>query len=273
MKIIEFHGGLGNQMFEYTYYKYLKEKFPEQSFFSYCPKRAMSVHNGLEINKWFDVVLARTSILSNIVGFVSYWGIRILRKIHLHPFWVSDDFHLCDEKLYHEGWYQNKMYYQLMGGLNFKADLTLNNENKKLLEMLKNTNSVAIHIRRGDYLMKKNKVALGNICTENYYRNAINKISDLVKDAYFFIFSDDPEFASSLLSSSNKIVVTGNTGENSFYDMYLMAHAHNMILANSTFSCWAAYLNKDAKHVICPSKWNNKMNLDLSLDTWIKLSS
>ena len=52
-------------------------------------------------------------------------------------------------------------------------------------------------------------------------------------------------------------IVNINKGDRSFFDMYLMAHAGNMILANSTFSCWAAYLNKNVKNVYCPSRWVN----------------
>ena len=50
-----------------------------------------------------------------------------------------------------------------------------------------------------------------------------------------------------------------------------MAHAKNMILANSTFSCTAAYMNKQAKVVICPTIWNRKYNPNLTLDNWIEI--
>ena len=52
-------------------------------------------------------------------------------------------------------------------------------------------------------------------------------------------------------------VVDFNSGENSFFDMYLMAHASNLILANSTFSWWAAALNKRVTNVFCPNRWIN----------------
>lgn len=50
MKIITFQGGLGNQMFQYVYYQYLRSQYPEETFYGFYPKLALKDHNGLEIN-------------------------------------------------------------------------------------------------------------------------------------------------------------------------------------------------------------------------------
>lgn len=271
MKIIEFHGGLGNQMFEYVYYKYLKNKYPNDDFYSYCPHYAMSVHYGLEIDKWFDIEMPPSSILSGSIGFISYWGIRIMRRLNIALPWVSDDFHLDDSRTYHEGWYQNKKYFESVGGLTFKRNLDIGKTNLKILQQIENTNSVSVHIRRGDYLLAKNAKALGGICTKEYYDKALSIICKKVENPTFFFFSDDPDFVKGNFSLPNMYVVTNNKGEKSFLDMYLMAHSKNMILANSTFSCWAAYLNRCAELIIAPHKWNNKMELELNLHDWITL--
>lgn len=271
MKIIEFHGGLGNQMFEYVYYKYLKNKYPKNKFYSYCPHRAMSVHYGLEIDKWFDIELPPSSVLSDFIGFLSYWGIRIMRKLNIALPWVSDDFNLDDGRTYHEGWYQNKKYFELVGGLAFRNDLNIDEENTKMLQLMQGTNSVSIHIRRGDYLEPKNMMLRGGICTKEYYDKALSIIYEKVENPTFFFFSDDPDFVKGYFSLPNMYVVTNNKGKKSFFDMYLMAHSKNMILANSTFSCWAAYLNKHVKLTIAPRKWSNKRELELNLHNWITI--
>lgn len=272
MKIIEYHGGLGNQLFEYTYFKYLKTLFPNEKFYSYCPKRATNVHYGLEINKWFDVELANTSLFTDIIGFISFWGIRIMRRINVSLPWVSDDFHLCDNKIYHEGWYQNSKYFRMVGGINFRKDLNIGETNKDILKLMESTNSVAIHIRRGDYLEAKNFKSVGGICTKDYYEKAIMNIESILDEPTYFFFSDDPDYVNKTYKLPRMFIVSHNIGSNSYLDMYLMAHAKNMILANSTFSCWAAYLNTNVNTVICPSRWNKKMNLNLSLDSWIKIN-
>lgn len=271
MKIIEYHGGLGNQIFEYVYYQYLKTLFPNEKFFSYCPKKAVRVHYGLEINKWFDVELAPSSSFTNLIGFLSYYGIRILKRLKIRLPWVSDDFHMSDNKLYHEGWYQNKKYFVKVGGPEFKKKMDIGEENQSILNLMLSTNSVSIHIRRGDYLERKNMESVGGICTKEYYMKAINVIKEKVESPIFLFFSDDPLFVEQNFRLPNMIIVKNNTGNKSFFDMYLMAHAQNMILANSTFSCWAAYLNKNAKNIIAPNNWNNKMNIDLNLHNWITL--
>ena len=58
-------------------------------------------------------------------------------------------------------------------------------KNKKMLEQIKQTNSVSIHIRRGDY------VKLGWVCNLDYYKNAITEIVKHEKYPHFYIFSDD----------------------------------------------------------------------------------
>ena len=271
MKIIEYHGGLGNQMFEYVYYKYLKNKYPMETFYSYVPKRAMIAHYGLEINKWFKVEMAPNNYWVNFIGFFTYWGIRILRRIHIHLPWVSDDSHMSDDKLYHEGWYQNKYYFLNTERLTFRKDLVLSDKNVEIINDMNSLNSVSVHIRRGDYLLKKNKETLGGICSLEYYNKAIALMRREIVEPKFFFFSDDSEFVKNHFNVPNMVIVSNNTGDQSFFDMFLMSNAKNMILANSTFSCWAAYLNQKNGLIIAPKKWNNKMDIDLNLSKWITL--
>jgi len=269
MKIIEFHGGLGNQLFEYVYYLYLRRLFPNEKFFSYSPSRATKVHYGLEIQKWFDVQLPPTSIKTNFLGWISYWGIRVLRRLSVTPYWISDDNHLNHRKLFHEGWYQNVIYQKNITLPHFKNNLKLDSANINVMKQLSSCNSISVHVRRGDYLEQKNYKSVGGICTIDYYQKAIALIQSKISSPIYFFFSDDPQYVKDQFQDVNpKVVVDINKGEQSFYDMYLMAHAKNMILANSTFSCWAAYLNPTKGMIICPSKWNNIMDLNLTKPDW-----
>lgn len=63
MKIIVFQGGLGNQIFEYAYYSYLKNKYKNERFFAYYPKAALKRHNGFELSRRFEVEMPPTSFL------------------------------------------------------------------------------------------------------------------------------------------------------------------------------------------------------------------
>lgn len=275
MKIFEFHGGLGNQIFEYIYLQYLKRKFPKEVFYSYFFDKKHWLHNGFELDKWFQVEIPPTSMKTDLLAYFCYQFSRVFRYFPIKlPFsFSSDDFKLNESKMFHQGWYQDKRYFLEVGAPLFKEDIFISDRNKMLLQAISKSNSVAIHIRRGDYLLQKNSKALGGICTEKYYKNAIRKISELIESPHFFFFSDDIEFVENEFEDLDKTVVNWNTGDNSFFDLYLMANASNMILANSTFSCCAAYLNKKAGYVLCPPIWNKLLNPDLNLEEWIVIDN
>lgn len=130
-----------------------------------------------------------------------------------------------------------------------------------------------VHIHRGDYLKDNhNQRVRGGICTDEYYDKAINIIEREVPDAHYFFFSDDEEYVRSHFHKKYMNVINFNKGEHSFFDLYLMAHATRMIIANSTFSCWAAYLNYECKTVVCPKRFaNNRPGLLVQKDGWIKI--
>ena len=67
----------------------------------------------------------------------------------------------------------------------------MSEKNQSLLKDIQNSNSVGVHIRRGDYMTKQNLVIFGNICTQKYYHDAIRIITEKVNDAVFYVFSDD----------------------------------------------------------------------------------
>lgn len=93
------------------------------------------------------------------------------------------------------------------------------------------------------------------ICDDQYYRRAIEMIEAKVANPFYFIFSDDTEYAKHLFASlENKEIVTGNTGANSYLDMYLMSKCKHNIMANSTFSYWPALLNENQNKVIIRPK-------------------
>jgi hypothetical protein len=138
------------------------------------------------------------------------------------------------------------------------------------------TNSVSIHIRCGDYLSPKYISIYGGICTIEYYKRAISYILQTVDNPVFFIFSDDIEWTKDNITINNAIFVSNNKGINSFLDMYLMSICKHNIIANSSFSWWGAYLNKNKnKKVIMPNRWFNSKLPDPNVfdSKWIKLSN
>lgn len=144
----------------------------------------------------------------------------------------------------------------------FKAELQaeiqpkyLDDQNNDFLKKIKNLDSVSLHIRRTDYL------SIDVYCSLNidYYERAINLIKKKINNPYFFIFSDDIDSIKQLLPQDLKYdLVNINKGYKSYMDLYLMSQCKHNIIANSTFSAWAAYLNTSPdKITICPKNWFN----------------
>lgn len=269
MKIITFQGGLGNQLFEYAFYCHLKRKFPTESFYSFFPNAALNNHNGLEINKRFDIVLPQESVYSNILGYTLFYLNKILSRLKLPLLLTSSDNCINEKALFFSGYWQDKEYLINKVGIKFKLECICES-NKALVRQMQSENSVCIHIRRGDYLIKEvDKKNYGNICTEFYYAKAIEYIENHVENPVFYFFSDDSEYVRSHYKGKNIQIIDWNKGEDSFYDMYLMSCCKYMVLANSTFSYWAAVLNESVNLVLCPNRWNNLPSPpDIILDNW-----
>jgi Glycosyl transferase family 11 len=133
--------------------------------------------------------------------------------------------------------------------------------------------SVSLHVRRGDY------VTLGDhgLCDQAYYEAALARITEgLEGEPTVFVFSDDPLWArDNLPLPFNKVVVDFNGPETDFEDMRLMSLCRHNIIANSSFSWWAAWLNANpGRRVAGPAHWfaDPKMHSPDILPTdWLRI--
>jgi hypothetical protein len=132
------------------------------------------------------------------------------------------------------------------------------------------TNTCSIHVRRGDYLKSPDHHPAQNM---NYYMKAIKQMP---KDTIFFVFSDDiPWCKQNFPDLPEKFkFVEGNPD---FVDLHMMSSCKNNIICNSTFSWWAAWLNKNPdKKVIIPKNWFGPAYAhynteDLYCENWLKI--
>lgn len=145
-------------------------------------------------------------------------------------------------------------------------------QNKEVLSRMISSNSVSLHIRRGDYLQGGRTCSLN----EEYYHNAIATINQQVSNPYYFICSDDIEWARNNIRVQQAEFVDWNKRDRSYVDMQLLSSCKHSIIANSSFSWWGAWLNSDAgKLVIAPQKWMPALQAesDVIPGGWIKLPS
>lgn len=146
---------------------------------------------------------------------------------------------------------------------------------KHIGERFRQQNSISVHIRRGDYLTPVALQWLG-LLPISYYSKGIEIVAKNQQQGKFYIFSDDIEWTKQNLHiPHNHEFVSGILTKNSMEDFYLMSQCRHNVIANSTFSWWAAWLNSyEKKIVIAPKQWYNKANLDTSdliPESWIRL--
>ncbi len=253
MKIVTFQGGLGNQMYQYVFYNWLKSQCNE-NIYGYYPLKGLKGHNGLEIQNHFkNINLPKTGYW--VILFVYF--IKLLSKVTNKTSLICTDIgDISLKSILYEGYWQDLNYFERFKPEDFIFNVDVNSKNERLLNKIINTNSVSIHIRRGDYLSPEYNLIYGNICTLEYYKNAISYIESKIENPFFFIFSDDTKWVNSNLKINNSIIIDWNQGKNSVIDMFLMSKCKFNIIANSTFSWWGAFLNSnDYTITVCPQKW------------------
>ena len=259
MKILVFGGGLGNQIFCYAFYLYIKKKYPNERIFGVYNKKKLSEHYGLEIDKWFDVKLPPQKWYATALCALFYFWKKIVGTTRFVE--TYRDYCTNENAIVFLAFKFTNQYFCQEGWLQFKVDESeLSDKNKEILNLIRESDSVFVHVRRGDYMSLRYKKAFEGTCPIEYYEKSIKYVKTYVENPKFFVFSDDIQWAKDNLPL-NKVDVNyidWNNGTNSPYDMYLMRHCKYAIIANSTFSYWGAYLGKK-RLVFYPQKWNNGM--------------
>ena len=218
-------------------------------------------------------------------SFLAKLSFRLRRLFRNYPFVIEKQFSFSPELLevpasaYVEGYFQTEKYFSSIKAL-IKNDFTfrvpMDARNAAMHGRITGSDSVSVHIRRGDYVSNPYTNTIHGTCSIDYYRDAIAHIRSKVENPSFFIFSDDIEWAKQhLLPGEKAEFIDFNTGEKSYEDLRLMSSCRHNIIANSSFSWWGAWLNgNENKIVIAPQKWFNdpsKDTRDLIPETWLRI--
>lgn len=258
--IIQLTGGIGNQMFQYAYGRAKSLKNNKKLYYYFDNYQGGVIrHYGLEI----------FSIKGTIInGFVIGTLVKICNKLNIKIPGIE------------LGYWQDEKYFKEFDKEirnDFKFNKQLDKKNRDILNLINNTNSISIHIRRGDYVNKKITKNLYVILPVSYYEKGIEIINNKINNPTYFFFSDDPNWVKDNLKINNAKYIDWNKGNNNYIDMQLMSKCKHNIIANSSFSWWGAWLNNNSKKiVIAPKKWFNdkraqKESEGLIPKTWIKI--
>jgi len=294
MIIVELTAGLGNQLFQYAHAKALSIKLDQELLFDLR-----------FFERWKDDIY-RLHRFNTIVNSADQSDIarlkrqlkkpdiyrKIIRRLGFSPY-KNTKYHFENERLDHisidelkgykdlyvSGYFGDRKYFAGIEEIirkEFTLKEPLNIANQKILDQIKKTNSVSLHIRRGDYVGN----AFFAEIPLDYYRKSIHHIETLYPGSTCFIFSDDIPWAREhLIMSQECVYVDINDSSTDYMDLMLMAACKHNIIANSTFSWWGAWLNSNPeKIVIAPKIWFNNENAQISYnkgnlvpDNWVKL--
>jgi len=291
--IIKLQGGLGNQMFLWAFGKALSRKKGADVYFDDYEYCLNNPYRELELNKFKLNLLTKQperkkqklkKILRELVPTK-----KLKNKIDVEPRLVVEN-HIYEEttfcfeeKLFNiqppaylEGSFQSEKYFigvedEIRQG--FELNIPLNNANSEMLEKIKSSNSISLHIRRGDYLKEAD---YRGICSVDYYKNAVELIvkEKNIENPSLFIFSDDYDWVTSNLQFNYKTnYVDINDTNSALFDLELMKNCKHNIVANSSFSWWGAWLNNNYdKMVVAPKPWLKGIpDYDLVPEGWLRI--
>jgi hypothetical protein len=295
MRYVMINGGLGNQLFQYIFFRYIEEMTGDECVLDDSEFAASNYHNGYEIERIFGLKPKRLSKLmppdewsrfveqNNIKQAITSPGIlsektplsviqegplfqqatatyakqfdRTIYNAALNGYTpqVKD----IEGNVYYYGYWINAHWFyfireQVLKELQFPPMTDEFNINMR--EQICSSESVAVHIRRGDF------VELGKDMENRYYQVKIDAMKNCVRNPKFFVFSDDLKWCIENsedigFNKGDKVVyVDGNKGLNSFRDMQLMTYCRNMVITQSSFSYLAALLNQNPnKYIIQPT--------------------
>ena len=275
MITLKLDGGLGNQLFQYAFIKSLSNilglpfRLDVSSFRQRRGGRSLMLNHlniapeifyeGRSVSRHLTVLrLLRMFGVNRISGMFIENGIHYQPEIFKRPASFYYGYFQCFS-------YFNDIYHQLVREIRY--DGAASNE---YLRKIRSTESVAVHIRKGDYQADRKAAGMMAHISPEYYSGAAKHIArKLSIEPIFYLFSDDLQWTmKNILPSLEQVgqcVLIDNTSEplSTLLDFECMKECRHQVIANSTYSWWAAYLNTyDKKQVVAPQVWYRRQQID-----------
>jgi len=233
-------GGLGNWLFQISVCHYVKNLYGKTPLIN--TSDINTVHT--PINKYMSNIFRKVEFTNSFrqdhyidCGSrpLDYWNIpQVEGNLKLEGYFQHED-------------YLNPIREQILDlfEIDPKTELKLNEK----YNFIKSENTCSIHVRRGNYLNLRH---VFNILDMTYYKNCIDEFD--IENTHFVIFSNDQEWCQQNFNFlPHKTFINDNED---FEDLYLMSMCKDNIIANSSFSWWGGWLNKNInKKVYYPSMW------------------
>lgn len=291
MVIVKIMGGLGNQMFQYAFARSLEVKnghtvILDLSYYENQP-------DGDTVRKEFistfphkfkkatqeQIICLRNrdrQIWNRFLGKAKLYRSNLIQENEAKGW----SYEFQRDQIYLTGYWQSETYFKDISEI-IRAEFdfsgwTTDKKSAGVLQSIRECEvSAAVHVRAGDYLKKENFDCFGNICTEHYYREACQYILHRYPQCRFFLFTDDADWVKKniKLSFTNMEIVENSEDKKEWTDLFLMSRCSHNVIANSSYSWWAAWLNPHQnKIVVAPERWTNfNINQHTICDEWVRI--
>lgn len=270
---VRIQGGLGNQMFQIALGHVLSQyNNTDVSFYQLRTpflSRSNTTKRKLAIHKFPKLQDLRIRRIYPILKSPSFESLQKALKITESAVLISDSMlpkielghGSYDSIAVYDGYWQahlsNDQIESAVQNL-FVFPLYRSSKLQKLIDEIRSPNSIAIHIRRGDYLKSSKSVAFHGVCSLAYYKKALKIYLEQIPSPNIFFFSDDTNWVRHHFQEFRGVMVS-DLGLDDFDTLLLMSFCSNLIISNSSYSWWAARLGnlsiKEEKRVIAPHPW------------------
>lgn len=269
MIITNLTGGLGNQMFQYAFGRYIANKHDTDlklhftnALFNTSRSYMLDVFNitaTIALQKDLQNLGVTKSRIVNRFLYILDERCDIQFNSHIvtqkYPYVFNPKYFEMGNNSYIQGFWNNERYFNKIEDLirrEFTSKKKLDNKNLRIFQDIQKTHSVSIHVRRGDYVTNKTNAKLFGFLGLDYYIFAIKKIKKHISNPVFFVFSDDILWCKENLPRlAGKIYfVDHNRGKEDYKDLLLMSACNHNIIANSSFSWWVSWLNRRKDKIV-----------------------
>ncbi len=294
VKIVKFKGGLGNQLFQYSFLKALQIKYQctdvkaDLSYYNDVKNDNIRVPRIEKLNVKIDK--AEKNELRNICYFehsgnpmsLVYKGsIFVEKTFNKNYFYESDRGYRNPENLlkyhYFDGYWQSWRYLEGIEEIikeEIKLKSGISQKTEETIKKIRTQNAVFLGIRRGDYLAsEKSRKHYGSFGPE-YYLRAVDYIKKRVDNPVFYIFSNDIKWVKDNMEFNCDVIYRDEEEQTSdVEELFIMSACQHAIIVNSTFYWWGAWLiDNNEKIVIAPKKWfADDKPIDIVPDSWVKI--
>ena len=289
MIIIKYRGGLGNQMFQYAFQLAMQKRYPETEILADLSHyQLLTEHNGFELETAFGLTVSQpeNAELKKISPYYvpskgyqylpekfrqiiacnlqyKYYDVQKRKKAEVyykqeyHNTYESRVYDLpLEQDWYLDGLWQDIRYFkecenEVRSAFQFKNAGRFVACDLESLHEISDKNSVGIHVRRGDFVNSK-----FDICSMDYYREAVKKVYEQIDEPKFFLFTDDVEYVEKEFAWLEYKRIIKHNVDDSILDMEMLSKCNHKIISNSTFAFWSAWLGEQKDNLIIAPQYS-----------------